>query len=138
MNGKHAAEDVINAASRIGITLEALDLDLSICKLAELPENLFDNGLCFVTRTDEELSIVCETIAVPAETLAREDGWRALKVRGPLDFALIGIMAKISTALANAHVGLFAVSTFDTDYILVKKEQLETAIAALRAAGCEI
>ena len=136
MNGTHTAEDAINTTPRIA--LEALDCDLSICKLAELPENLFGNGLCFVARTDEELSVVCETTVVPSETLAREDGWRALKVRGPLDFALIGIMAKISTALANAHVGLFAVSTFDTDYVLVKKEQLETAIAALRAAGCEI
>ena len=150
MDGNHAAHCAIDAHHAIdahraidstacaGITIDVLGCNLSVCKLAELPEGLLDEGLCFVARTSDELSVVCETAIVPTETLAREDGWRALKVRGPLDFALTGIMAKISSALADARVAIFAVSTFDTDYVLVKEDKLDTAIAALRAAGCEI
>lgn len=144
MDGNHAAHCAIDTDCAIdstacaGITIDVLDCILSVCKLAELPADMLEQGLCFVARTSDELSVVCETAIVPTETLAREDGWRALKVRGPLDFALTGIMAKISSALADARVAIFAVSTFDTDYVLVQEDKLDTAIAALRAAGCEI
>lgn len=138
MDGNHAVDCTIDSTACAGIALDVLDCDLSVCKLAELPEGLLNKSLCFVARTRDELSVVCDTAAVPARTLAREDGWRALKVCGPLNFGLIGIMARISSALADAHIAIFAVSTFDTDYILVKEDKLETAIAALRAAGCEI
>lgn len=120
------------------IALDVLDGTLSVCKLDELPAALLESDLCFIARTSEELSVVCATADVPAAALACEDGWRALKVRGPLDFSLTGIMASIATALAEANVALFAVSTFDTDYVLVKEDALEAAIAALRDAGCEI
>ena len=120
------------------IALDVLDGALSVCKLVELPEGLLESNLCFIARTSEELSVVCATAEVPADALAREDGWRALKVRGPLDFALTGIMARIAAALAEAGIALFALSTFDTDYVLVKEDKLEAAIAALRGAGCEI
>jgi hypothetical protein len=87
-----------------------------------------------VTRTDRELSVVCEEGAAPADT-KREAGWRLLRVAGPLDFSLTGILAGIAAPLAEAGVSIFAVSTFDTDYIMVKQEDLAKALSALRAAG---
>jgi len=120
------------------LRLAVLAPEFSVCKFAAMPEELLERGFCFVVRTDEELSVVCETARVGEGTLAREDGWRAFKVCGPLDFGLVGILAKISAALADAGVPLFAVSTYDTDYILVKAEKLDTAIIALRAQGCDV
>ena len=118
--------------------LVVLDCNLSVCKLDKLPEDLMEDGFCCVTRTEDELSVVCEAKKVPDDALVREDGWRAFKALGPLDFALIGILAKISAALANAGVPLFAISTYDTDYILVKEEHLDSAIVALRDEGCVV
>lgn len=87
-----------------------------------------------VTRTPDELSVVCPAdAAVPAEQTER--GWRLLTVRGPFEFALTGIMAALSGALAAAGVPLFAMSTFDTDHLLVQDADLDRAIAALRDAG---
>ncbi len=122
----------------IQLQLVVFDCALSVCKLDKLPESLLDGGFCCVTRTEDELSVVCETGKVPEDALAREDGLRALKVQGPLDFGLVGILAGISTALANVSVPLFAVSTYDTDYVLVKEENLGLAIAALRDGGCVV
>jgi len=90
-----------------------------------------------ITRTPEELSIVCESQLV-AEGLRAETDWRALKVEGPLDFALTGILVSIAAPLAATGIAIFAVSTFDTDYILVKKDKLDRAIGALRAVGHEV
>jgi uncharacterized protein len=87
-----------------------------------------------VTRTAQELSIVCLQDAVPGGVVS-EGGWRVLKVKGPLDFSLTGILASLAAPLAQARVSLFALSTHDTDYVLVKSEALQGAIAALTAAG---
>jgi len=109
-----------------------------VCKLAPgtaLPAWTPRGELFSLTRTEDELSIVTEEDApVPAEALC-ERGWRALKVEGKLDFALTGILASILDPLADAKIGIFAISTFDTDYVLVKQEALARAVAALRAAG---
>jgi hypothetical protein len=75
---------------------------------------------------------------VPAITVARSDGWRAFRVAGTLDFSLVGILAALSKTLADAGVGIFAISTFDTDYILTKAEDFDRALAALRAAGHDV
>jgi uncharacterized protein len=83
-----------------------------------------------VTRTRDELSIVCEESKVPAEVKA-ERGWRCLKVEGPLDFGLTGILSSLAQPLAEAKISIFAISTFDTDYILVKQENLPKALAIL-------
>lgn len=125
-------------ALRTQLQLVVLDCALSVCKLDELPESPIGDGFCCVTRTEDELSVVCETSRVPEDALTREDGFRALKVQGPLDFALVGILARISLTLANVHVPLFAISTYDTDYILVNEKNLSLAIIALRDAGCEV
>ena len=88
-----------------------------------------------IFQTDSELSLVCETDKAPANTIAREEGWRAMCIVGQLDFSLTGILSGIATILADAQVGIFAVSTYDTDYILVKQENLDRAIEALKEAG---
>ncbi len=89
----------------------------------------------FLARTDRELSLVCPTRAVPASVRAREDGWRAFRVAGTLDFSLVGILARLTGILADRGTGLFAVSTYDTDYILVKAADLQRALAALSEEG---
>jgi hypothetical protein len=90
-----------------------------------------------VSRTADELSIVCAESQVPAGPLA-ERGWRALRVVGKLDFGLTGILASLAVPLAKAGVSIFALSTFDTDYVLVKGASLGAAASALRGAGHEI
>lgn len=93
-----------------------------------------DGALHAVVRTPGELTVVCDAARVPAGVSA-ERGWRALEVEGLLDLALTGVLAAIAAPLARAGVAIFAVSTFDTDYVLVRSERLADAVAALRAAG---
>ena len=92
----------------------------------------------FIGRTDEELSLVCRTESTPANTIAREDGWRGFRIEGTLDFSLVGILAKLSSVLAENRIGIFAVSTFNTDYILVKQENFDKAMRVLAASGYNI
>ena len=120
------------------LRLAVLGCQLSVCQCKSVPAELLSEGFCCITRTDGEVSVVCDTTKAPADATNREDGWRALKVCGPLDFGLVGILAKISSTLADAGVPLFAVSTYDTDYVLVKSENLTTAIAALHDGGCVV
>jgi hypothetical protein len=94
-------------------------------------------ALVSLTRTEQELSVVCREAAVPAEVQS-ERGWRALEVVGPLDFALTGILAALAGPLAAAGISIFALSTYDTDYVLVKATTLARAIAVLQAAGLTI
>ena len=89
----------------------------------------------FVGKTDEEVSLVCKTEDAPARTLERDDGWLGFRIEGQLDFSLIGVLARISTVLAEASIGIFVVSTFDTDYILVKAADFDRATTALTNAG---
>lgn len=107
----------------------------TVCKAPDLTEVALDTPLVFIARTQEELSIVCETARAPANATDREDGWRAMMVEGPLVFEMVGVLAGISSALAEGGVSLFAVSTYDTDYILVKAEDLERAVGLLEVAG---
>ncbi len=120
------------------LTLDLLPGVCAVCRLdpsAELPSWALGAGpIVSVTRTSEELSVVCAADAVPTGIRA-EGGWRVLKVRGPLAFSLTGILAALAAPLARAELSIFAVSTFDTDYLLVPQGQLEAALAALRAAG---
>lgn len=111
---------------------------LTICQLAaDAPIPVWAAGMapfCSITRTSEELSIVCPENLVPAD-VKQETGWRALKVDGPLDFALTGILASLAGSLAKAGVSIFALSTYHTDYVLVKDPQVAKAVRALQAAG---
>lgn len=122
------------------LDLTLLDPILAVCRLepgAAVPDWALRGAFTSITRTAEELSIVCEADAVPGD-VRRETGFRALKVAGPLDFSLSGILAALAVPLADAGVSVFALSTFDTDYLLVREAQLETALRALRAAGHRI
>ncbi len=121
----------------MALQLHVLPERLAVCRLAPeeaLPGWALRGSLWCVMRTVDELSVVCEQIHVPGGVRV-EGGWRALKVIGPLDFALTGILAELAGTLAEAGVSIFALSTFDTDYILVKEDSLGPAIDALRGQG---
>jgi len=119
------------------LKLRVLPHRLSICRLpaeAEVPAWALAAPFFSVTRTSDELSIVCPDEQVPAEVPA-ERGFSCLHVVGPLVFDAVGVMASLTTALASADISLFAISTFDTDYLLVRQADLPDAIDALREAG---
>ena len=115
--------------------LELLKENLTVCKVNGIGDALVQGKILFIGKTESEISVVCETEYVPENASAREDGWRALRVAGTLDFSLTGILSSLSSTLAENGVGIFAVSTFDTDYILVKARDLEKAVRALENAG---
>ena len=119
------------------LTLQVQPETMVVCRLdanAALPGWAMEGPFCALTRTADELSVICAQESVPPG-ITCEPNWRALKVEGQLDFAMVGVLAGISSALANARISLFAVSTFDTDYILVKETDLPGALSALRSAG---
>jgi hypothetical protein len=121
---------------RHGLSLLVLPARLSICRLppeAPLPD-WATGELTALTRTPDELSVVCDEQCVP-DGVRAESGWRALKVAGPLDFSLTGVLAALAAPLAAAKISIFAVSTFDTDYLLVKETVLNAAVQTLRDAG---
>ncbi|WP_320129917.1 ACT domain-containing protein [uncultured Sphaerochaeta sp.] len=100
--------------------LTILDNDFCICQVSNLSEIDTTDSFCFIAKTLEEISVVCSVSHAPKNPLARDDGWKGFKVAGILDFSLVGILAKLSNILAENSIPLFAVSTFATDYILVK------------------
>lgn len=117
------------------LTLSLLPLRLAVCRFApETPLPPLGGAFFSLTRTADELSLVCEDALVPPGARA-EAGWVALKLHGPFEFTLTGILAAVLNPLRDAGVGIFALSTFDTDYVLVKRERLDAALDALRGAG---
>lgn len=118
--------------------LKVLPNRFSVCKVNDAACAYLNAPFCFFAKTDEELSLVCPTDYAPPQTLAREDGWRAFRIEGVLDFSLIGILAKISGILARQKIGIFAVSTYNTDYVLLKEENLQKALQALKTGGYSI
>lgn len=111
-----------------------------VCRLDKsdlIPEWMQNSDFLSITRTQEELSVVCSEESIPNDIKCEKD-WRILKIEGPLDFSLVGILASISTVLAQKKISIFAVSTYDTDYILVKNKDIDSAIAALTSEGYEI
>ena len=122
------------------LTLSIVPGVFAVCRLdpsSPLPSWATTDGFNAIVRTAEELSIVCAEQAVPAGVTCQR-GWRGLKVAGPLDLALTGVLASLAGPLAEAGVSIFAISTYDTDYLFVREEQLGTAIDALRRAGFAI
>lgn len=118
-------------------SLELLPGRFALCRLAAdaaVPAWAAAAAFSSVTRTRDELSIVCEEGGVPEE-VKHERGWRCLKLVGPFDLGLVGVLVSVLQPLAGAGVSIFALSTFDTDYVLVRGGQLSEAIAALRRAG---
>ena len=115
--------------------LKKLPGELTVCKLTSTDSVDLSAGFYFIGRTDEEISLVCRTECVPENTEKREDGWRAFRIEGTLDFSLVGILAKISGILAENGIGIFAVSTYNTDYILVKADRFDRTVQVLEEAG---
>lgn len=118
--------------------IRKINMEFSICRIRNLSEAHWEDTFCFVSKTDQELSLVCSTQYAPAEALERQDGWRAFRIEGVLDFSLIGILSEITTLLAEEEIGIFAVSTFNTDYILTKSDNYNKALTVLENAGYRI
>lgn len=114
------------------IELKVIDTEFAVCKIKNIQDINFSDEYLFVGKTDDELSLVCKSQSVPPGYIECEEGWRCFKIKGILDFSLVGILAKISSILAENNISIFAISTFNTDYILVKKENFELAINTLK------
>jgi uncharacterized protein len=122
------------------LTMKLLKESLAVCRLNKndtIPTFATKGEFFSITKTEDELSIVCSCEVVP-EGVKCEKDWRALKIEGPLDFSLIGILSSISSILAKNKVSIFAISTYDTDYILVKNKDLDNAIIALEKENYNI
>ena len=115
--------------------LKRIDCKLTVCKVTEVSSINLESDFYFIGKTDEEVSLVCKTEDTPINTVERDDGWRGFRIQGVLDFSLIGILSKLSGILAEHKIGIFAVSTYNTDYILVKEENFERALNVLSAEG---
>ena len=118
--------------------IKKIPYDFSICKVTDYSKVNTAAKYCFTGKTDEENSLVCLTADVPDNTLERDDGWRAFRIQGVLDFSLVGILSEITGILAEDKIGIFAISTFNTDYILTKKEDYQKALDLLDAEGYKI
>ncbi len=115
--------------------LKRIGLNLTVCKVREVSNIDMDADFFFIGKTDEELSLVCKTEDTPQNTVERDDGWKGFRIQGVLDFSLIGILSKLSAILAEHKIGIFALSTYNTDYILVKEENYERALTVLASEG---
>ena len=122
------------------LTLKILPNRLAVCRLdadAPLPGWIDESDFSSITRTEKELTIVCDEELVASGTTS-ETGWRCIEVEGPLDFSETGIVFSLTRPLAESGVAVFLISTFDTDYLMVKEKDLAEAIDVLTAAGHEV
>ena len=118
--------------------LKKIPYRLTVCKVKDISDIDMDAEIYFIGKTDEELSLVCITENTPSTTIERDDGWRGFRIQGTLDFSLVGILAKISGILADHKISIFAVSTYNTDYVMVKEENFDRALSILEAEGYSI
>ncbi len=131
-------ESVPCAQTGANMILKVLEHDFSVCKIKDVSFVDWNQEFCFVGKTDEECSLVCLTEKVPFEVINQEDGWKAFRIQGILDFSMIGVLSTLTRILADQNIGVFVISTFHTDYVLTKKENFQSAIAALEDEGYEI
>jgi len=115
--------------------LQKIDCDFTICKINHIQHVDFMREFVFLSKTPDEISLVCETKYTPSDVIVSESGWKALKVSGVLDFGMIGVIANISKILAEIAISIFVVSTYNTDYILLKAENFDKGIQALIRKG---
>lgn len=118
--------------------IKQIHQDFSVCRVEDYSLTNFDAEYCFIGKTDEEKSLVCITGDVPPNVIRREDGWKGFWIQGVLDFSLIGILSEIAALLADNGISIFAISTYNTDYILVKEDNYQKALDVLMNAGYEI
>lgn len=120
------------------MNLRFLNMDLAVCKVKDIKNIDFNEEFISVTKTSEEISLICRREIVPENCIEVEYEWDAFKVEGKLDFSLIGIIAKISKILAENGISIFVVSTFNTDYILIKQGNVEQTKEVLSNNGYEV
>lgn len=118
--------------------IKIIDRKFSICKVENYNTININDEYVFIGKTDEENSLVCETSKVPNNATHIDNGWKAFRIQVVLDFSLIGILSKISTLLAENKIGIFAISTYNTDYILTKEENFQKAIDILEKNNYKI
>lgn len=115
--------------------IKKIDHNFSVCQVEDYSLVNLNSEYSFIGKTDEEKSLVCITDEVPANVIQQDDGWKAFRIQGVLNFSLIGILAKIAAALADNGISIFAVSTYNTDYVLMKKENYQKALDVLKTLG---
>ena len=118
--------------------LKKLNKEFAVCKVEDFSLVNFDADYCFTGKTDEEKSLVCITGDVPPNVVQRDDGWEGFRIQGLLDFSLVGILSGIAAILADSDIPIFAVSTYNTDYVFIKKENYQKAMDVLRQSGYRI
>jgi len=118
--------------------IQKLGNSFTVCKITSVAVVDLTKKFTFLSITDDEISLVCESSSIPANTTAVEPDWRGLKICGVLDFGMVGVIAEISRLLAENSISIFVVSTYNTDYIFIKSVNFENAIAILRANGYDI
>ena len=120
------------------IEIKRLNQDFSVCKVIDYSLVNLNAEYSFIGKTDEEKSLVCLTSDVPPNVIERDDGWKDFRIQGILDFSLIGILAKIAEILAKNSISIFVISTYNTDYVLIKKENYQKALDILEYSGYEV
>ena len=118
--------------------IKRIHQDFTVCQVKDYSLVNLDSEYSFIGKTDEEKSLVCITSEVPENIIQRDDRWKAFCIQGVLHFSLIGILAKIATILADNGISIFAVSTYNTDYVLIKKENYQKALEVLQTTGYKI
>lgn len=122
----------------IVVKLKRIHQDFSVCQVEDYSLVNLDSEYSFIGKTDEEKSLVCITRDIPANVVRHDDGWKAFRIQGVLNFSLVGILAKIAIILADNDIPIFAVSTYNTDYVLIKSEKYQRALEVLRASGYNV
>lgn len=120
------------------VKIEKINRDFSVCQVKDYSLVNAESEYCFIGKTDEEKSLVCITDEAPENVINRDDGWKAFRIQGILDFSLIGILSRIAMLLADNNIPIFTLSTYNTDYVLVKKENYQKGLEILKSAGYEI
>lgn len=118
--------------------LRKINQDFSVCQVEDYSLVNFDSQYCFIGKTEEEKSLVCATSEIPSNVIKKDDGWKAFYIQGIMDFSLIGILSKIASILADNAISIFAVSTYNTDYVLIKNENYQRGLEILKSEGYEI
>ncbi|MBE6106498.1 ACT domain-containing protein [Anaerovibrio lipolyticus] len=118
--------------------LTAIKDNITVCKVSDISEIDMTKDFFFLGKTNDEISLVCKTEQAPANCISREDGWKGFYIDGMLDFSMVGVLAKISTILADNGISIFSMSTYNTDYILVKEHKWGKAMSVLMKAGYKL
>lgn len=120
------------------LTIKPITEEFAVCQVEDYSQVNLENPFVFTGATDDEKSLVCPIALVPENALSVDKTWSAFRIEGVLDFSLIGILSKISTLLAENNIGIFAISTYNTDYILTKTTDFQSALRVLEEAGYQI